>query len=234
MPTLKNFVAVDWRSGPDRLYFFFKDTNTYSRFNIGDNEVPEGYHANVNGNWGRFDEHVKDLRFGFTTTDIDPYGGTGPVTGNDILWLFYYAGDTPMVCRYDQKLDEVNRTLRLADSVWHMLLPYFDRIVAGTWWQVFGRSKLFKFLMNDGHYLVVDLIAKQKVIRKQIAQDWRGLNAYKHRIITAAQNDHPLFDKYYYIFLTNNEYLKYDITNNRVVAGPTQIDDESWPGLLRD
>jgi hypothetical protein len=234
MPTFKNFVAVDWRSGPDRIYFFFKDTNTYSRFNIGDNEVPEGYPANVNGNWGSFDEHVKDLRFGFTTTNVDPYGGDGPVAGHDILWLFYYSGDTPMVCRYDQNLDEVNKILRLEHSVWRMLLPYFDRIVAGTWWQVFGQGRLFRFLMNDGYYLSVNFRAEQTVVRKPIYQTWRGLDAYKDRIITAAQNDHPLFDKYYYIFLTDNEYLKYDITNDRVVSGPKKIDDESWPGLLRD
>ncbi|KAA0974495.1 hypothetical protein [Pseudomonas sp. ANT_H12B] len=235
MPTLKNFVAVDWRSGPDRIYFFFKDTGTYTRFDIGDNKVPEGYPATVNGNWGSFDKHVKDLRFGFTTTNIDPWGGNAPVAGHDILWLFYYEGDTPMVCRYDQNLDEVNKTLRVKDSVWQLILPYFDRIVAGTWWQVFGRPKLFKFLMDDGHYLFVDLLAKQKVFRKQITQEsWRGLDNYKHRIITAAQNDHPLFDKYYYIFLTNNEYIKYDITNNRVATGPRKIDDGSWPGLLRD
>jgi len=88
--------------------------------------------------------------------------------------------------------------------------------------------------MNDGHYLSVNFRTEQTVVRKPIYQTWRGLDAYKDRIITAAQNDHPLLDKYYYIFLTDNEYLKYDITNDRVVSGPKKIDDESWPGLLRD
>jgi hypothetical protein len=40
MPKLENVVAVDWRSG-DRCYFFFKDNNTYTRFDIGTNNVPQ-------------------------------------------------------------------------------------------------------------------------------------------------------------------------------------------------
>ena len=39
MPTLEQCIAVDWRAGKDRIYFFFKDTDTYARFNIGDQEV---------------------------------------------------------------------------------------------------------------------------------------------------------------------------------------------------
>ena len=30
MPEAENFIAVDWRSGKDKCYFFFKDSNTYS------------------------------------------------------------------------------------------------------------------------------------------------------------------------------------------------------------
>ena len=55
MPTaLENVVAVDWRSGKDQIYFFFKDTNTYSRFDIANDKVADGYPKPVNENtWGR-------------------------------------------------------------------------------------------------------------------------------------------------------------------------------------
>ncbi|MHC8332120.1 hypothetical protein [Pseudomonas sp. LB3P25] len=231
MPTLKNFVAVDWRAGKDKIYFFFKDTNQYSRFDLAENKVEEGYPADItSSNWGSFHAHVKNLRFGFTSSALGGSGGGG----DDILWLFYYDSSTPMVCKYDQDLDKVTGNYRLENSLWHQLLPYFDRIVAGTWWEVFAPKYLFRFLTNDGHYIIINQTTK-KVTRAPITPDsWPGLAPYKNRIITAVQNDAPLIDSYYYIFLTNNEYIRYNIKDNRAETGPKKIDDVSWPGLLRD
>lgn len=71
MPELKNFVAVDWRSGKDAIHFYFKDIKKYSRFNIGDNEVPKGYPSSISeGNWGALHAHIDNLKFGFTTTNL--------------------------------------------------------------------------------------------------------------------------------------------------------------------
>ncbi|POA27400.1 MULTISPECIES: hypothetical protein [unclassified Pseudomonas] len=234
MPALKNFVAVDWRAGKDLIYFFFKDTNTYSRFNIGDNKVPNGYPTAVNGRWGDFDKHVKNLRFGFNTTGIMSTTPEADKIDADTLWLFYYEGDTPMVCEYNQDTDSVNSTLPVKDSRWWQLLPYFDRIITGTWWQLYGRLPLFRFLMNDGHFINLDF-SKNKLTHEAITNTtWPGLQDYKDRIITAAQNDRTFTDSYYYIFLTHNEYIRYNIHENRAETGPCAVNDESWPGLLRD
>ena len=43
MSITKNFVAVDWRTGPDRIYFFFPEKNSYSRFDFEDNKVLSGF-----------------------------------------------------------------------------------------------------------------------------------------------------------------------------------------------
>jgi hypothetical protein len=233
MPDLKNVVAVDWRSGKDRCYFFFKDSNTYTRFDIGDNKVPEGYPAEVNAsNWGKFHSHVKNLRFGFTTTNFQNDQDSG--FDDDILWLFYDDNGTPMVCRFDQDIDEVRSTHPVSQTVWAPLIPHFYRIVAGTWWQRTGYSLSFRFLMNDGHSLTYDY--KQKRIRHESIthNSWPGLSAYKDRIITAVQNDRTLADSYLYIFLTNNQYIRYNMQRNRAESGPINVDDESWPGLLDD
>lgn len=229
MPQLKNFVAVDWRSGLDRIYFFFKDTNTYSRFNIGDHEVPAGYPYSVKGQWDTIDQ-IEELRFGFTTTSI----GWNPGTDADVAWLFHVNEGTPMVCKYDQDADKVESITPVANSIWAPILPYFDKIVAGTWWQITGYGKLFKFLMNDGHYLHFDY-GKQKLTRTAISYNTMpGLEHYTDRIITAAQNDRTFADSYWYIFLTNNQYLIYNIQQNRLIKGATNITDSNWPGLLRD
>ncbi|MNY69517.1 hypothetical protein D3C86_2074640 [compost metagenome] len=50
-------------------------------------------------------------------------------------------------------------------------------------------------------------------------------------MITAALNDYPLLDTFFYIFLTNNEYLRFDV-NKRSISDPIAIDEESWPGLI--
>ncbi|MEO6677760.1 MAG: hypothetical protein ABIO21_10315 [Pseudomonas sp.] len=235
MPLLKNFVAVDWRSGPDRCYFFFKDNAAYTRFDFGDNKVPEGYPAAVScNNWHDFHRHVKGLRFGFTTTGIRPTRAGMSGIDSDILWLFYIDDDMPMVCKYDQDTDKVHSVGCLEDSPWYLLRPYFNRIVAGTWWQNNRDAQLFRFLMSDGTYLSLDLLTNRLTAASITATTWPGLENYKHRIITAVQNDRTFADSYYYIFLTHNEYITYNIMEDRVEYGPYKVSEKTWPGLLRD
>ncbi|WLG49223.1 hypothetical protein [Pseudomonas sp. FP1742] len=257
MPTLKNIVTVDWRSGKDKIYFIFKDTDTYSRFDIPDNKVSDGYPWPIKGNWGTLENHMKNLRFGFTTTGITL---DRPMDSSDldILWLCYYERTTPMVCAYNQDTDAVMQTRKVADTKWKLLLPHFDRIVAGTWWQV-SRPSLFRFIMNDGNSLYLDLdedpnrdhgyiggkldddlpppvVTPVQSLRTEPITEatWPGLAPYKDRIITAVQNDRTFADSYYYIFLTDNQFLTYNIPKNRLVSGPHAVDSQSWPGLLRN
>ncbi|WP_339464778.1 hypothetical protein [Pseudomonas sp. EA_65y_Pfl2_P74] len=230
MRQLKNFVAVDWRSGPDRIYFFFKDTDTYSRFDIGDRQVPDGYPGPTKGSWDKFDPYTKHLRFGFTTTSL----GFNAGSDEDIAWLFFYNGDTPTVCKYNQDEDKVSGIYKLADTLWKPILPYFDKIITGTWAEITGHSFLFRFILNDGHYLTFDFRAKT-LTRNTLGQHRLGaLVPYKNRIITGAQNDRTFADSYWYIFLTGNQYLVYNILTDRLVSGPHNINETNWPGLLRD
>ncbi|EJM58523.1 hypothetical protein PMI30_06107 [Pseudomonas sp. GM50] len=231
MTTFENVVAVDWRSEYDQIYFFFKGTNTYSRFSIRENQVPTSYPLPVSCNWGGF-HNAQNLRFGFTTTGFD----TDAIDG-DILWLFDRYGfgkNSPCVHKYNQDTETLIRTLPLEKTRWHQLVPYFDKIIAGTWWQTRpGRAHLFRFLLNNGKALRLDF-GYGTIIEEDINEKtWPGLSAYKDRIITAAQNDRTLVDNYLYIFLTNNEYIRYNIQENRAESGPITIDNESWPGLLR-
>lgn len=229
MPQLKNFVAIDWRSGPDRIYFFFKDSDTYSRFDLGDNKVSTNYPAPVTDSWDSFGPYAKDLRFGLTTTSF----GWNTSTDEDIAWLFFYQGTTPMVCKYNQDKDKVDAFYKVSDSIWKPILPYFDKIIAGTWFQLTGHPFLFRFILNDGHYLSFNYKAKTLTFKSFGDHQLGALQPYKDRIITAAQNDRTFADSYWYIFLTNNQYLTYNIQSDRLVSGPQTINDENWPGLLR-
>jgi len=251
MPTLKNFVAVDWRAGKDCIYFFFKDSNTYSRFDIGDNQVlPHHPTAITAQHWGNFHEHANNLRFGFTTTGFSPDDVTDSKFDLDILWLFYYDGNVPSVCIYNQNKDAPIKSLPIEFTFWHILLPYFDRIIAGSWWEGWnevGRDLQLRFILNDGNSLhlkwkkrpvsgalTVELTGEVDIKQVPItASSWPGLEPYKHRIITAAQNDRTFADSYLYIFLTDNEYIAYNMEKNRVQHGPLKVDHDTWPGLLR-
>ncbi|MFY0732348.1 hypothetical protein [Pseudomonas sp. NFX15] len=235
MKELKNFVAVDWRSKKDKCFFFFKDTNTYSRYDNHEDSVPDGYPVQVTGdNWGEFHPHVKNLRFGFATTRIVGDNRFGWDT--DILWLFYYDQKTPMVCEYDQDSDSVVSFKRVADSIWSMLLPHFDKIITGTCWQtpfkVTGKY-IFKFLLTNDQYLHLDWQSKKLHIDEINEETWPGLAPYTNDIITAVQIDADLTDSHLFIFLSSNLYLKYNIDKNYLQVGPRYV-GSNWAGLMHD
>jgi len=227
MSNNRNFVAVDWRSGADRLYFFFKNTNCYSRFDLGNNKVPSGYPCSLTGHWKGFDQAAENLNFGFTTTAPSWNGG------NDTLWLFYETDDKAFVCEFSQKSDRAISTQDLEQSRWAMLLPYFYSIVGVMWHESTSDKESYWFLLNDGHYLTYDLYSKVLKRLPLAGSPWAPLEQYKLRMMTAATNDHPTFDTYFYVFLTDNTYLKYE-QGAKKVYGPYTISDTSWPGLLKD
>jgi hypothetical protein len=58
---------------------------------------------------------------------------------------------------------------------------------------------------------------------------WPGLAPYA-TAITATVDWNV---QYFYIFLNNNTYIKYDKTANTVMSGyPKQVNDSTWPGLM--
>ncbi|MBP5945214.1 MULTISPECIES: hypothetical protein [Pseudomonas] len=227
MPALDNFVAIDWRSGPDRIYFFFQDNDTYSRFDIGDNKVPEGYPGATKGSWDAFDPYTKKLQFGFTTTSSSFENGLD----EDISWLFFYDGDTPTVCKYNQDKDKVDGFYKVADTIWAPITDYFFEIMAATWDK--SRNEI-TFLLHGARYMSFDC-SEHTLTGGRLGEDRLGaLFPYSNRIITAAQNDRTFADSYWYIFLTDNQYLVYNIDDDNLVSGPKDVNDGNWPGLLRD
>lgn len=230
MTNMKNFVAIDWRNGPDRIYFFFKDTRTFSRFNLGENSVEKHHPTPVSNHWGDFGKHVQDLRFGFNTSGVN----WKHTNDGDIVWLFYHEGKTPMVCKYKQREDEVLFKKPVSETEWWPLVNYFDRIVGVMWDEKADIKHTFCVLLNDGRYFTyspwLERLPQPKPLKNSM---WNDLDKYKHRMITAVLNDHPAFNSFFYIFLTGNEYLRFDF-NERKIVGPITVDETSWPGLLHD
>ena len=230
MRTFRNFVAVDWRAGKDKIYFFFKDTNTYSRFDIAQDKVDDGYPKPINEEtWGRFHPFGKVLRFGFATAGIDI---TTPLDfDSDTLWLFFYRDNVPTVCKYDQDDDRTESITSVADSVWSPLLPYFDKIIAGTLNPTTLHPRRFNFLLEGGKLMILDLNRSKPASIQVLDRTLSGLAQYQHRIVTAVQNDRTLGDSHYYVFLTHNQYMRYNLPTHSLLAGPMDITETNWPGL---
>lgn len=231
MPALKNFVAVDWRAGKDRCYFFFKDENKYSLFDNAQDKVLPGYPRTIDAsNWGAFHPHAKNLRFGFTTTERD-------FPSVDTLHLFYLENNTPMVCSWDQQADKLIKLEQLSASRWSGLGGYFPYIVAGVWWQEViwpWEENILLFLTSIGEYLRYNTTAGTIEVKPINDSTWPGLAPYKDRMLTAVQFDRDLADDYLYIFLTENKYIKYNIDDDKAEGGLLTVNEHSWPGLLRD
>ncbi|MFP0194953.1 hypothetical protein ACKJSM_07225 [Pseudomonas sp. PHC1] len=221
MSKLNNFVAIDWRSGSDRIYFFFKDTETFSRYNNGDEKVLDDYPKPIKGYWEGFDAYARHLRFGFTQTRAGD---------NDIVWLFFYNGDRPWVCAYNQDTDKADAFYDLSNSLWTPILPYFDNIVAGTWLEAIGHKNLFRFLLNDGTHLTFDTVTRK--ITPPSNAVLPGLEPYKHRLITGAQIDPTFSDNLWYIFLTNEQFVIYNMQKGRVEGGAHNVSGR-FAGLTR-
>ncbi|VVN03258.1 hypothetical protein PS645_03401 [Pseudomonas fluorescens] len=232
MNTLENFVAVDWRAGKDKIYFFFKDTNTYSRFDIAEDRVEDGYPKGIDQrDWGDFHPYAKHLLFGFATSGIDIT--TAFDFDSDSLWLFFYKDGIPTVCKYDQDDNRVEIITSVAKSIWHPILPHFDQIITGTFKSSALHPRRFHFLLKDGKSIYLDLHRSKPASLKVFDKTLPGLAPHKDLIITAVQNDRTLADSHYYVFLTQNRYMRYDLPNLRLLAGPLRVSDVTWPGLLR-
>lgn len=225
---MKNFVTVDWRNGPDRIFFFFKDTNTYSSFHLGNNHVEEGYPTSVAGHWGDFGQHVKDLRFGFTTPSPDWHSAGG----GDMVWFFYLDGDTPMVCKYSQINSKVVFKKSLSDTDWWPLGNFFNKIVGVMLDEKADSKHTYWVFLNDGRYFQYSpRTPRPPKVKPFNGSEWKELENYKDRIITTALNDFSIFNAYFYFFLTNNEYLRFDV-KKRTVNGPFPVHEGTWPGLI--
>jgi len=227
MSITKNFVAVDWRTGPDRIYFFFPEKNSYSRFDFEDNKVLSGFPKPVDGKWEGFDKTAADLRFGFTTTTTHWNGGV------DTLWLFYDEGTTPSVCEFSQQSDKALSKTPIAKSKWEKILPYYDKIVGVMWAESTAQRESYWFLLNDGNYLIYEIYSKTLELLPLKGSPWASLEEYKSQMMTAVTNDYPTFDTYFYVFLSDNRYLRYEQSAKKVF-GPYTISDSTWPGLLKD
>lgn len=203
-------VALDWDATTSYLFY---DSPEYVRYDQAKDRA--GAPTKVDERtWPGLSKWLPKVRAGFS---------------RDRKVAFFFLDDGTYL-RYDKVADRVGDgyPLRITDSTWPGLAPYASRIRTALRWK---GSKVFLFLDND-HYLRYDVDADRVDPGYPMQVDehtWPGLRAHVADIETAMKwNDSRAF-----MFLKGNRYLRYDITNDRVDAGPRPVNDDSWPGVLR-
>ncbi|MBL4882271.1 MAG: alkaline phosphatase family protein [Oleispira sp.] len=87
------------------------------------------------------------------------------------------------------------------------------------------------YFFNNGHYIRYNnILDKAETGYPKIVNNdtWPGLEGYANKITAALRwNNNKV-----YFFLDNGQYIRFDLTNDRVDSGyPKAINSQTWPGL---
>jgi Hemopexin len=149
-----------------------------------------------------------------------------------VLWpgdkaQFFLSDGTYL--RYDLQADRTDAGYPkpIDDQTWPGVGPYARLIIGACNW---ANGKAYFFLSN-GQYLRYD-IQQDKVdpgYPKPINDaNWPGIGRYAGALSSTL----PWKDGKIQFFLTNGQYLRFDIAKNRVDPGyPQDVTESTWPGL---
>ena len=194
--TLSNLVAAhQWYNSKT---YFFDSNSTYTRYNKILDKADSGYPAEVNNhNWPGLEPYNKMIRASFLANNNTVY---------------YFLSDGTFI-NYDTQADTVRDGFPkiIDESTWPGLQNYAKRITAALKWQ---GERVYLFL-NDGTYLRINLSNNTldsgypKTINNA---NWPGLEPYAKNIQSALKWD----DTRGYLFLNNAQYIRYNITLDKV------------------
>lgn len=116
----------------------------------------------------------------------------------------------------------------ISNSSWPGLEPYKNEIIGAV---KMGETKLY-FFTRDGRFIVFDMRANKTETTYAISMNEKALpelKPYSSKI--SATMDWST--EFFYIFLKDNSYLKYDKINNKVLdAYPMPVNNTTWPELI--
>lgn len=208
-------AALDWNDALDiRAYFFRNDLN-YLRYNKATDQTDAGYPLAINSNnWPGLNDYKNLITAAFKGS-------------NDKGYFFLNNGT---YIRYDMDNDSMDSgyPLNIDNSTWPGLENYGNKIVAAFKW---NNSKAY-FFLNDGTYVRYNLSNDSvdsgypKAINNST---WPGVENYANMITAAVDWN----SQYFYLFLSNNTYIKYNKLTDSAVSGyPKPVNNTTWPGLL--
>ncbi|MEX6625499.1 hemopexin repeat-containing protein [Tenacibaculum salmonis] len=142
---------------------------------------------------------------------------------------YFFKSDNKYV-RYNKVLDKSysGYPKETSNSSWAGLGEYKNLISAAFKWH---NNKAY-FFLKDGRYLRYDMNVDAVDAGYPVSitnSNWPGLASYKNKIVAALNWD----DNNAYFFLNDGTYIKYSISNDKIIAGyPKEITNTNWSGLL--
>jgi hypothetical protein len=205
-------VGLNW---DNNVAYFFRADNRYVRYNKVNDRADSGYPVNTdNSSWPGLGDYRDLLIAGFNAENGKSY---------------FFLRDGRYI-QYDNATDRADTGFPKPtnNTNWPGLGSYASSIKASLRW---SGSKVMFFLAN-GTYLRYDLSRKNvdSGYPKPIDDsNWPGLGGYATQITSAIKWS----DTQAYFFLTEQRYIRYNITADAVDVGyPMTVNGGTWPGLL--
>lgn len=205
-------AAISW--SPTRAYFFRNDQR-YVRYAKVLDKADAGYPKNTNNDtWPGFGLQSDKLIAAFEKNISTSY-------------FFFNNGQ---YIRYNNILDKADAGYpkTINNDTWPGLGNYGTTIIAA----LRGDNNKVFFFLENGQYIRFDLASDSidsgypKTVNNQT---WPGLEEYANDITSAVKwNDNTA-----YVFLTNQRYIRYNLTDDKSDSGyPAKTNTKSWPGLM--
>lgn len=213
--TRNNFrivAATNWGSN-NRALFLFSD-NTYSLYKKDNNRPETGYPKNLPGNL--FPNGQNFLRKAEAIVNLE-----------DSKMILFLNDGRFINCNSNSNDAVSTHPKEITNSSWPGLEPYKNEIIGAV---KMTEAKI-RFFTRDGRYIVFDIKANKTETTYALPiteKTLPGLAPYASQISTAWDQS----PEFFYIFLKDNSYLKYDKINNKMAIGyPRPVNNDTWPGL---
>ena len=195
--------------------YFFRNDSKYVRYDKVLDKADSGYPVTVtNSNWPGLEPYRDKLVASFKANNSYVYYFL-----NDGRYLKYSIGS-------DKVMDGYPATV--TNSNWSGLAPYATKIKSALRWT---GDKVY-FFLDDGNYIRYNLAndAVDSGYPKAVTNGtWPGLGSYAGQIRAAVKWS----DSRAYLFLDNNQYIRYSISSDSADSGyPKAVSGSSWPGLM--
>lgn len=206
-------AATNWNDNK-RALFLFND-HTYTFYNKLENKPDPGYPKVMS------DEIFPGCE--------DYLGKIEALINWDNASLFMFLNDGKYILyNLNRKKIENEYPRDISNNSWPGLEPYKNEIIGAV---KMDNTKMY-FFTRDGRYIVFDMQENKTETTYALAINEKtlpGLKPYSSKISTAMDWS----SEFFYIFLKDNSYLKYDKLNNKVLKGyPKPLNNITWPGLI--
>lgn len=208
-------AGLDWNDAANNTAYFFRSDMKYVKYNKSQDKAEAGYPQNINNStWPGIENYKEKI--------------TATLKWNNQKGFFFLNDGTYL--RYDMTNDaaDAGYPKPINSSTWPGLQLGTNKIVGAINWD----ETYAYFFLSNGTFIKYNMVNDAAVAgypQAVTTTTWPGLAAHATSITATVDWN----AQYFYIFLSNNTYIKYNKTSNTVMLGyPKAVNDSTWPGLM--